>query len=120
MTSRLSILALAGALLFTTPACVIQRQIKAVDAHPTANNYKVQTATVRLAVFVAWQTWEVWTCHREGEKFVCDEADYDTAKQGIQWSGGPTTAPAPASAPAPAPAPSVLPPTPAPAPAGGA
>ena len=128
MKGRLSVLALAALVLVTAPACLMARQIHAVEAHPTYNNYKVQTISVRSAVLVFWQTYEVWTCHRAGDRFVCEEIEYDTALQGHRWDGPAApppaqtsipvlTPPSPTPAPAPAPPPPVLPPQPAPTPA---
>ncbi len=121
MKSRLSVLALAALLLVTAPGCVMARQIHAVDAHPTYNDFEVQTISLRAALFFFWQTDEVWTCHRAGDTFVCEEIDYESSKQGHRWDGPAApppaqtsvTPPSPTPTPAPAPPP-VLPPQPAP------
>ncbi|MBX3208658.1 MAG: hypothetical protein KF764_26730 [Labilithrix sp.] len=95
--------AFALAVLLAQSGCVTSRQIVAVTAHETYNSYKLHVATTRSAVVAFWTVSEVWTCHKDGDRFRCAAVDFDAVKRGLPGAGtsGPSlpTSPPPTSPP---------------------
>ena len=62
----------AAVVVISLGGCIVSRKITSMAAHPTSNNFKVQTLTVRYAVFSVWAESDVWTCQRQdGDKVTC-------------------------------------------------
>jgi hypothetical protein len=81
---RLRTIALACTALSLLPGCLIDRRITDFAAHPTYNNYKVETTSTYYALLTAWIEYDAWTCQKLGEAFHCTKIDYDTSKRGFQ------------------------------------
>jgi hypothetical protein len=96
---RALMLACVALLALGLSGCLMSRTISDVVAHDTHNSYKVQTLSVYYAFFSAWQEWEVWNCHRDGNSYRCRELEYDDNQKGI---ARPESEPAPAPTDAPA------------------
>ena len=75
--------ALALGLASLSTGCV-QRTITDAIAHPTHNNYKVQTVSVYYWCLGNSVSNEVWTCHKDSGTFSCAEIDYETSKAGVE------------------------------------
>lgn len=118
MMGRATRIAFALAIVLAQSGCVASRQIVSVTAHETYNSYKLHVATTRSAVVAFWTVSEVWTCHKEGERFRCAAVDHDAVKRGLPGAGaiGPPPQPAPSASwpPATSPPPGTSPPSSAP------
>lgn len=85
--------------LMVLSSCTLDRHITGVIAHPTYNNYKVQTVTPHWAVLFRWDSQEAWTCRKEGATFRCREVDYEETKARLREASESATAASPGRVP---------------------
>ncbi|HEY3820454.1 MAG TPA: hypothetical protein VGL81_24985 [Polyangiaceae bacterium] len=89
---RRGAIALACAASSLLPGCLVNRSITDFAAHPTYNNYKVETTSSYYAFFTSWVEYDAWTCQKLGAAFHCTKIEYDASRMGMR-GGGPGTPP---------------------------
>jgi hypothetical protein len=98
---RLRTIPFAFTALSLLPGCLIDREITDFAAHPTYNNYKVETKSTYDALLTAWIEYDAWTCQKLGDAFHCTKVDYEVSKRGFQVGATVTPSPVPPTPAAP-------------------